>query len=94
MHECYVASAVSDSLCPYELQPSRLLCLWDSLGKNTGVGGHVLLQGTFLTQGLNPHLLQLLHCGWIFFFFLLSHQGSPETLPILNFFRKKCPNTP
>ena len=27
-----------------------------------------------------------------FFFFLLSHQGSPETLPILNFFHKK--NTP
>ena len=24
---------------------------WDSLGKNTGVGGHSLLQGIFLTQG-------------------------------------------
>ena len=28
-----------------ELQPARLLCLWDSPGKNTGVGGHALLQG-------------------------------------------------
>ena len=28
----------------------------DSPGKNTGVGCHVLLQGIFPTQGLNPHL--------------------------------------
>ena len=28
---------------------------------NTGVGCHVLLQGIFLTQGLNQHLLYLLH---------------------------------
>ena len=33
--------------------PSRLLCPWDSPDKNTGVGGHALLQGTFPTQGLN-----------------------------------------
>ena len=32
----------------------RLLCPWDSLGKNTGVGCHFLLEGIFLTQGLNP----------------------------------------
>ena len=29
---------------------SRLLCPWDSPGKNTGVGCHALLQGIFLTQ--------------------------------------------
>ena len=29
--------------------------------KSTGVDGHVLLQYTFPTQGLNPHLLHLLH---------------------------------
>ena len=34
----------------------------DSPGKNTGVGCHLLLQGTFQTQGLNLHLLCLLHC--------------------------------
>ena len=34
---------------------------WDSPGKNTGVGGHFLLHGIFLTQGLNPHPLYLLH---------------------------------
>ena len=27
---------------------------WDSPGKNTGVGCHVILQGIFPTQGLNP----------------------------------------
>ena len=35
----------------------RLLCPWDSPGKNTGVGCRVLLQGIFLTQGSNLHLL-------------------------------------
>ena len=39
----------------------KLLCPWDSPGKNTGVGCHFLLQGIFLTQGLNPHLLHLRH---------------------------------
>ena len=36
-------------------------CPGDSPGKNTGVGCHFLLQGIFPTQGLNPHLLPLLH---------------------------------
>ena len=44
-------------LCP--LQPARLLCPWNSRGKNTGVGCHSFLQGTFPMQGLN---LSLLHC--------------------------------
>ena len=35
----------------------RLLSPWDSPGKNTGVGCHALLQGTFWTQGLNSGLL-------------------------------------
>ena len=34
--------------------------LWDSPGKNTGVGCHFLLQGIFPTQGSNLHLLYLL----------------------------------
>ena len=51
--------------------PPRLLCLWDSPGKNTGVGCHFLLQGIFLTQGLNLHLL---HCRQTLYH--LSHQGS------------------
>ena len=40
-------SVVSDSLRPYGLSPSRLLCPWDSPGKNTGVGCCALLQGSF-----------------------------------------------
>ena len=37
-------SVVSDSVQPHWQQPSRLLCPWDSPGKNTGVGCHFLLQ--------------------------------------------------
>ena len=39
----------------------------DSPGKNTGVGYHALFQGIFPTQGLNPHLLSLLHLADRFF---------------------------
>ena len=45
----------------------QALCPWDSLGKNTGVGCHALLQGIFPTQESNPHLLQLLHCRQILY---------------------------
>ena len=38
------------------MQPARLLCPWNSPGKNTRVGGHFLLQGIFLTQGSIPAL--------------------------------------
>ena len=41
--------------------------------KNTGVGCHSLLQGIFLTQGSNPHLL---HSRQIYY--CLSYQGSPS----------------
>ena len=44
-------------LYPMDCSPTRLLCLWDSPGKNTGVGCHFLLQGIFPTKGLNPGLL-------------------------------------
>ena len=57
--------------CPTLCDP-RLLCPWHSPGKGTGVGGHVLFQGIFLTQGLNPGLQ---HFGQILYH--LSHQGSP-----------------
>ena len=42
----------------YGPKPTRLLCLWDSPGKNTGVGFHALLQGIFLTQGSKPMSLK------------------------------------
>ena len=55
-----VRSVVSDSVQPYGLQSARLLCPWDSPGKNTGVGCHFLLWGIFLTQGSDHSLLRLL----------------------------------
>ena len=61
---CSVASVMSDSFWPYELKVTRLLCPWDSSGKNTGVGCQALLQGIFLTQGSKPCLL---HCKWILY---------------------------
>ena len=68
-------SVVSDSLQPHELWPTRLLCLWDFPGKNTGVGSDSLLPEIFPTQGSN---LCPLHCRQILF--CLSHQGSPPGL--------------
>ena len=38
-----VCLVVSDSVQPQEWQPTRLPRPWDSPGKNTGVGCHVLL---------------------------------------------------
>ena len=55
--------------------PIRLLCPWDSPGKNTGVGCHSLGQGIFLTQGLNHGLF---HCRQILYH--LSHQSIHEKL--------------
>ena len=65
----------TSGLQPHGLQPSRLLHPWNSPGKNTGVGCPSLLQGIFLTQGLNPGLL---HCRQILY--CLSHQGGPPYL--------------
>ena len=56
---CLVAKSSSILLQPLGLWPARLFCPWDFPGKNTGVGCHFLLQGTFPTQGLNPCLLQM-----------------------------------
>ena len=51
----------SSTLRPHGLQPARLCHPWHFSGRNTGVGFHFLHQGIFLTQGLNPRLLCLLH---------------------------------
>ena len=60
---------------PHGIWPARLLSLWNFLGKNTGVGCHILLQGTFPTQGLNQNFLH--HLYWQADSLPLSHQGSP-----------------
>ena len=65
---------MSDSLRAHGLEPTRLLCPWNSPGTNIGVGSHSLLQGIFLTQGSNPGLL---HYRQVLYH--LSPQRSPKT---------------
>ena len=70
LSESVSRSVMSDCLRPHGLSPARLLCPWNSEGRNTGVGCHALLQGIFPSQGSNPGLLnyrQILYC--------VSHQG-------------------
>ena len=66
-----------DSLQPHGLQPARLLCPWDSPGKNTGVGIHSFLLEIFPTQGLN---LGLLHCRQILYHLLPDPHLDPECM--------------
>ena len=68
-----ICSVVSDSLWPRGLEP--VLCPWEFSGKHTGVGCHFCLWGIFSTQGLNPHILHLLH--WQVDSLPLSHLRSP-----------------
>ena len=76
---CVSCSVMSDSLQPHGLWPTRLLCPWNSQGKNPKMGFHSLLQGLFSTQGSN---LGLLHCRQILYH--LSHQGSPTFINFLH----------
>ena len=55
-----VYSVMSDSVT------CQLLCPWNFPVKNTGVGCHFLLQGIFLTQGLNTHLFRPALAGSFF----------------------------
>ena len=62
IYESVSCSVTCDPLQTHGLQPSRLLCPWNSPCKNTGVGCHFLLQGICPIQGSNPHLS---HCRQI-----------------------------
>ena len=66
-------SVVSNSVQPHRRQPTRLPRPWDSPGKNTGVGCRALLQGIFLTQELNPNLL-----NWHMDSLLSEPPGEPK----------------
>ena len=72
IRESVSCTDMSSSLWPHGLYPSRLLCPWDSSGKNTGGYSHSLLLGIFPTQGSNPGLL---HCRQIIY--CQSHRGRP-----------------
>ena len=69
---CLVIESCLTLLQPRGRQPTRLHCPQDFPGKKTGVDCHFLLQGIFLSQGLNLCLLQ-----WQADSLLLSHQGCP-----------------
>ena len=56
-----VCSVMSDSSQPRGLWPTKLLCPWDSPGREIGAVWRSLLQEIFPTQGSNLHLLHLLH---------------------------------
>ena len=76
-----VCSVVPDTLQPHG---SHVACQaplsMEFSRQESGVGCHSLLQGIFLTQGLNPGLL---HCRQILYH--LSHQGRPRTLLLCSF---------
>ena len=76
-------SVMADSLGPHGLYPARLLCPWDSPGKNTGVGCHALLQRIFPTQGSNPGILYLLY--WQSGSLPLVPSGKPMLIYISSF---------
>ena len=61
---------------------SSLLCLWNSPGKNTGVGCHALLQGIS-----NPGLL---HCKQILY--PLNYRRSPTCSPASHTNNSACPS--
>ena len=63
---CVLVTQLRPTLC------DPMVCPQDFPGKNTGVGCHSLLQGTFLSQASNPGLP---HCRQTPY--PLSHQGSP-----------------
>ena len=78
LHQCFTHRKwKSLSLAQLLATPWTAACqasLWDFPGKNTGVGCHFLLQGSFPTQGLN---LGLLHHRQILYW--LNYQGKPQT---------------
>ena len=70
-----VTQSCPTSCNPMDCSPTRLLCPWNSPGKNTGVGSCSLFQRIFPTQGLDPGFP---HCKRILN--LLSHRGGPNFL--------------
>ena len=65
---------------PMDCSMPGSFCPWDFPGKNTGVGCHFLLQGIFLTQGSNLHLLWLLQADSLPLIQLGSPSNKQETM--------------
>ena len=72
---CSVTQSCSTLCHPLDCSPPGFSVHGDSLGKNTGVGCHVLLQRIFSNPGIkpmSPHYMQILYHT--------SYQGSPRIL--------------
>ena len=78
---CSVYSAKLLQLILTLCDPRDCSPLWDSPGKNTGVGCHALPKGIFLTQGWNPHLLSSCIANQILYHY--CHLGSPSFFLLL-----------
>ena len=77
---CFLPGSKVAQSCPTLCNPMDCSPLGSSVhgnfpGKDTGVGCHFLLQGIFLTQGLN---LRLLYCTQMLYH--LSHWGRVASL--------------
>ena len=59
LHGSSAVSRVPAQCNPMDCSPPGSSVHGILLGKNTGVGCHILLQGNFLTQRSNLHLLQV-----------------------------------
>ena len=66
------------------LWPPRLLCPWDSPGRDAGMGCHALLQGIVPTQGSNPGVP---HCRR--FLYQLSCQGGSSHMILYIIIKQK-----
>ena len=66
---------------PMDYIDPRLLCPWNSPGKNTGVGSNSPLKGHFPTQGSNPGLPHSLQAD--------SLQSDPTGKPMIEVAPKK-----
>ena len=76
-------SVMSNSLRTHYCSSPSSSVHGDSPSMKTGVDCYALLQGIFPTQESNQDAL---HCMWILY--LLSYQGSPETVYTEHFTRK------
>ena len=88
LHTLYIVYSVAQSY-PTLCGPTRFVCPWDFPGKNTGEGCHFLLQGIFLTQGMNSRLFRLLH--WQAGSLPLAPPGNPLTYESESEVAQSCP---
>ena len=74
-----LAAKVCLTLQPHGLYPTRLLCPWNSPGKNTRVGYHFLLHGS---SRFNDRTWVCCTAG---IFFTVNHQRSPRCTVSVNY---------